>query len=136
MSSFKHHRNNNHRYNFYESQTEVIAPKNFYLLFRNTLFFIALILSLLVTSLISFDTYKKIKNRDSRILLIKKVEENQLKEKITNLEFTQIISNTIIKKIDKDNSFENINHQQLKRIIKNIMEKIENSPNQIIYTQR
>jgi len=28
------------------------------------------------------------------------------------------------------------NHQQLKRIVKNVMEKVENSPNQVIYTQK
>ena len=30
----------------------------------------------------------------------------------------------------------NFNHQQLKRIVKNVMEKVENAPNQVIYTQK
>jgi uncharacterized membrane protein YraQ (UPF0718 family) len=125
MSGFKHHRNNKHRYNIYESHADVIEAKNFYPILRNTLFFIALILSLLVTSLISFDTYKK-----------KKVQQNQLKDDITKLEFTQVISKSIIKQIDENNSFKSVNPQQLKRIVKNVMEKVKNSPNQIIYTQK
>ena len=124
MSSFKHYKNNKHRYNIYESHTEVLAVKSFYLTLRNSLFFIALILSLLVTSLVSFDSYKKKKDTTLRT------------DEITKLELTQAISNSIIKKINKDNSFENINHQQLKRIVKNVMEKVENSPNQVIYTQK
>ena len=127
MSNFKYHRNNNHRYNIYESHNEVVAQKSFYLLLRNSLFLIALILTLLVTNLISFDTYKTIKDKTSRTLLITQVQENQMKD---------VISNSIIKKIDIDNSFENFNHQQLKRIVKNVMEKVESSPNQVIYTQK
>jgi uncharacterized membrane protein YraQ (UPF0718 family) len=122
MSGFKHHINNKHRYNIYESHIDVVETKNFYLILRNTLFFIALILSLLVTSLISFDTYK--------------AQRNQLKNDITKLEFTQVISKSIIKQIDQNNSFKSVNPQQLKRIVKNVMEKVENSPNQIIYTQK
>jgi uncharacterized coiled-coil protein SlyX len=128
MSRLKYHRNNKHRYNIYESHTQAVETKSFYLVLRNTLFFIALILSLLVTSLVSFDSYKKI---NTQALFL-----NPLKSEITELELTKAISDNIIQEINKDNSFEKINQKQLKRIIKNVMEKVKNSPNQIIYTSK
>jgi hypothetical protein len=112
MSTFKYHRNNKHRYNIYESHIETIEIKSFYVPLRNTLLIIALILTLLVTSLISLDTYQN--------------KKHQLKSGITKLELTKIISNNV---------HEDINPQQLKLIINNVMEKVENSPNQIIYTK-
>jgi len=133
MSTFKHHRDNKHRYNIYESHVETIVEKDFYIKSRNILFFIALTVSLFVTTLISFDTYKKQKNNNFKILLL---NQNQDKNEITKLEIAQAISNSIIQKIDANNSFGDINNKQLKRIIKNVLEKVKNSPNHTLYTHK
>jgi heme/copper-type cytochrome/quinol oxidase subunit 1 len=128
MSSFKHYSSNKHRYNIYESHIQEIEAKNFYMTLRNTLFFTALILSLFVTSLISIDNYNKERNKNT--------QQRPIKDEITKNKLIKAISNNIFQKISRDNSLKDINQHQLKRIIKNVMEKIENSPNQIIYTQK
>lgn len=136
MSVFKHHRNNKYRYNIYESYAQTIEPTNFYVLLRNALFFIALTLSLSVTSLISFDSYNNKKAEASHLQLINQIQQNQVKNKITMLELTEVISNSIIQKIETDDAFESINQDQLNRIVKHVMEKVSNSPEQIIYTRK
>jgi hypothetical protein len=135
MSGFKHHRDNQHRYNIYENYIEEIEENNFYEKLRNTLFYIALILIISITFFISFDIYQKNLDNTSKILLVNQNQQNQVKDEITQIELTQVISNSIIKKIDMDNSFNEINQYQLKLIIKNVMEKIQNSPNHIISTR-
>lgn len=133
MSTFKYHRNNKNRYNIYESPIERIEVKNFYVILRNTLFFIALTLSLFITGLISFDIYK---DKKTQLLIINQVQQNLTKDEVTKIKLIQAISNNILQKIDTNSTLKDINQLQLKRIIKNVVEKIENSPNQIIYTQK
>lgn len=136
MSSFTHHRNNQHRYNIYESHDERIETISYYKPVRNTLLFIAITLSLLVLSFISFDKYVNQKTNLTQMLLIKQMQQNQVKDEITHLALTNAISGSIIKKIKTEDSFENINDIQLKRIVENVMEKIEHSPNKIIYPHK
>lgn len=136
MSTFKYHRNTKHRYNTYESHSEIIeivVPKIFYPKIRNILFFIALILSLLFTIFVSFPAYENQENKYFKTLMVNNNLENR--NKITKSEITQAISEGIIQKIDSDNSFENIDNKQLKRIIKNVIKKVKRSHHNNFYTK-
>ena len=131
MLDFKYSRNKQHRYNIYESHLQNVVVKSHYKRFRNFLFFICILLSTLVISLISFDNYQSIKTEPIKVL-----SNNQVQNEITHHAITQAISHSILHKINTEDSFEDISNIQLKRLVKNVMEKIEYSPNKIIYTQK
>ncbi len=133
MSNFKYHKNNKSRYNVYEDNTNTFEVKSLYLRLRNSLVFVTFILSLILISLIFLNTYS---NQNSQTLIINQLAKYPVDTKITKLELTNIISNTIVHKINTESSLQHISHHQLKLIIKNIMKKINNSSTQIIYTQR
>jgi len=135
MTSFKHYRNNSHRYNIYESYEEVETnSKNYYETIRNTLFLIALILSFSVTSLISYDSYKESMKANSALILINPGEDYQDK-KIENT-LKGEVSKLVIAQLELQNKLHEINERQVIAIVNNVMEKIKHSPNQIIYTQQ
>jgi len=135
MTSFKHSRNNAYRYNTYESYDEVeINSKNNYETIRNTLFFIALILSVSVTSLISYDSYKEGVKANSALISINPEEDYQEK-KIEN-KLRGEVSKLVITQLKLQNKLNEINERHVTVIVTNVMEKIKHSPNQIIYTQQ
>lgn len=134
MSSFKYYRNNKHRYNIYEDNSEPILVRSYYKPLRNTLFFISIILTLFIGSLITFDIYQKQTNNTSKTLLSSQIQKAS-KYKITKLELTQVISKSLIKRKNRNNTLENFNQQQIKLIIKRVIEKVEKSSNKITHIQ-
>ncbi|CAA6821880.1 MAG: Unknown protein [uncultured Sulfurovum sp.] len=136
MLTFKYSRNKQHRYNIYESRLQNVVIKSNYKLLRNFLLVISILISVLVISLIVFDNYQSTKTDYARVLLTNQIESNLVKDEITHYEITQAISNGILHKIETEESLENISNVQLKHLVKTVMEKIEYSPNKIIYTQK
>ncbi|CAA6827195.1 MAG: Unknown protein [uncultured Sulfurovum sp.] len=136
MSTFRYHRNNNHRYNIYENFIEESNPKSYYTPLRNTLFIIAFISTLLMTLLLSIDFYQKKEYQVSYIFLPNTNQKNQVSDEISPMEITKVVSDNILKKIEAKNILQTISDEQLELIIQNVMEKIKNSPNEITYTQK
>jgi len=135
MHDFKHHINDNERYNTYESYTEVEEPINIYDNVRNSLFIIALVLSLLTTGIILINKYKEPNIPSSQTLVKNYVQHNEQKDELSHLKLTQAISKSIVHNLQTQRTLQNLDDAELKRIIKRVVNKIEKTPNTIIYTQ-
>jgi len=135
MYDFKHHRNDNERYNTYESYTEVIEPVNIYDNIRNTLFVVALIIIILTTGIISVNKYKEHNNSSSQTLIKNYIQHNEQKDELSHLKLTEAISKSIVHNLQTQRTLQNLDDLELKRIIKRVVHKIEKAPSKITHKQ-
>jgi len=135
MYNFKHHINDNERYNIYESYNEDVEFHNTYYDIRNALLVIALIISIFMVAVISINMYKENNNTYSQTLVKNYVQQNEQKDELSHLALTQAISSSIIHNLQSQPTLQNMNDVDLKRIIKKIVNKIETTPRKFIYAQ-
>ena len=135
MYDFKHHRNDNERYNTYESYTEVIEPVNMYDNIRNTLFVIALITIILTAGIISVNKYKEHNSSSSQMIVKNYIQHNEQKDELSHLKLTEAISKSIVHNLQTQRTLQNLDDVELKRIIKRVVHKIEKAPNLINHKQ-
>jgi len=135
MDDFKHHINDNERYNTYECYTEVVEPVNMYDNIRDTLFIIALVVSLLTAGIIFFNKYIEQDASSAQTLVKSYVQQNEQKDELSHLKLTQAISKSIVHNLQTQRTLQNLDDAELKRIITRVVNKIEKAPNTITYTK-
>jgi len=135
MYDFKHHRNDNERYNTYESYTETIESHDRYYDIRNTLLVIALVISIFMLAVTSIKMYKESSNTRQQTLVKNYIQHNEQKDELSHLELTKAISKSIVHNLQSQRALQNLDDANLKRIIKRVVTKIEQAPSKVTYTK-
>jgi hypothetical protein len=132
MSHYKYYHDNNQRYNIYKGHFKSqISPKNYYEQIHNILLITSLALSLSISTLIAYDTYSQ-QVKESRVLLLNKADSQPLKNKLLQ----EIVHQKISDQVKSLKPIKTFSQADLRQIFESVMEKIQHTPHQIIYTSK
>lgn len=138
MYDFKHKIDDQQRFNIYETYTQPLEEENEDSLnrIRNTLFFIVLALAIFMAGVFSLKTYQNYNAQKEIVLKYAKQKTLPTQEtELSHMQLTKAITQSVAKNLQSQRVIETINDDELKSIIKKVVNKIEEEPIKIKYTQ-
>ncbi|MBU1669410.1 hypothetical protein KKC13_13475 [bacterium] len=136
MYDFKHKINDQQRFNIYETYTQPVEEEEDSLnKIRNTLFFIVLTLAIFMAGVFSLKTYQN--HSAQKEILLKHAKQKVLSKEteLSHMQLSKAITQSVVKNLQSQRAVQTINDAELKSIIKKVVNKIEEQPNKIKYTQ-
>jgi len=136
MYDFKHQINDYDQFNDYDTYFTPTKKYSLYEKVRNILFVlvsISIVFMVVIFSLKKYDEYSK----KQEIYPVKTISMvNKLPQELSHMELTKAITQSVTRNLQTKKALQSINDDELKSIIKRVVNRIEEKPKQIKYSQK